>query len=199
MNSSDDALIKRYLAGDITAFEELYQRYTRRLVGFVVSLGAQYDTADDISQKAWLKVIKHLENYSARGSFRAWLFTIARRLWLDQVRSAWTTRRVSKEETVSYRGADDEASEEGISRTVGPAAELAAQERQEFVHQALQELPKEMRETILLRIDGGMTYREIAEEMNCPLGTVSWRMREAQNRLSRLLKQEGKDGRQKAQ
>ncbi len=183
MTQSDDELIQCYLSGQSDAFDALYQRYAGRLLGFVISLGASADTAQDLAQQAWLKVIDSLETYDHRGQFRSWLFTVARRIWLDEAQSAWS-RRVGS--------LDDEQHECQSPTVTEPDAQVIAETRQqrEQIEQALTHLPDEMRQTVLLRIDADMKYREIAEEMNCPLGTVLWRMKEAVKRLREQIELE---------
>ena len=66
MRENADALISRYLSGDAAAFEELYGRYASRLLGFVISLGASREAAEDVAQKAWLRVIEALHAYEPR-------------------------------------------------------------------------------------------------------------------------------------
>ena len=186
MSERDDALIVRYLEGETGAFETLYHRYAARLLGFVVSLGAPRDAAEDIAQRTWLKVIDAIEQYKPTGRFRPWLFTVAHRMWIDETRSPWRRRRVAME-----GGTDSNPAWAPISALIdprkGPRQSAAEREEREQVGAALEELPDAMRQTVLLRIDADMTFREIAETMNCPLGTVLWRMNEATRRLTQRL------------
>jgi len=196
MAPADDALIAEYLKGDLLAFERLYDRYASRLLGFVLSLGGQRDTCEDVAQQAWIKVLDGLPAYRSQGQFRAWLFRIAYRLWLDEVRSAWQSRRVSIE-----KGDEEEFTGLPIERELadpaaGPEEEAKFREDCERLYRALEELPDRMRQTILLRIDGELTFRGIAETMQCPLGTVLWRAKEAERRLrARLSPREVEQGR----
>ena len=186
MEPSDDALIVSYLKGDAAAFEQLYHRYSGRLLGFVISMGAPRDAAEDVAQKAWIKALEALGSYRGQGRFRAWLFTLTYRLWLDEVRSAWRTRCFSMdEEQLAAMAPAPTNSTTAIP--ANPREAAVAREERLLLEQALEELPEAMRRTVLLRIDGELAYREIAEMMDCPLGTVQWRMNEAQKRLSTML------------
>ncbi len=179
MTSSDDALIRQYLEGDLAAFERLYRRYAPRLLGFLVGLGAPADVTEDLAQQAWMRAIDGLEGYRPDDRFRPWLFTIARRIWIDEVRSAWRRHR---------RPLDDhDADLEWPDPSDGPVERSVADEQRRRVHEAIAELPPSMRQTVLLRIDGAMTHREIAGCMDCPLGTVLWRVKEAERRLAKRL------------
>ncbi len=168
-----------YLDGDLEAFGTLYDRYARRLFGFALSLGCTNALAEDVAQTAWLKAIEALPRYKPRGRFQPWLFRIAHRVWLDQVGSAWERRRVSM----------DDSALDAAQAGAAPAAEDAviARERHDALHAALDELPEPMRQVILLRLEGDMTYREIAAAMKSPLGTTLWRARQATLRLKDAL------------
>lgn len=188
MNLSDDELIKEYLQGNVDSFGHLYDRYERRLFGFVLSLGGTWERAEDVVQKTWLKVLDQVESYRMQGRFRAWLFTIGHRVWLDEVRSAWERRRVSPEGNpgIDYEGLPID---ESLMRAAeSPVDQAARKERLDIVYSAIERLPDMMRQALLLRIDAGMTHKEISEVMHCPLGTTLWRVREATQRLKDQLK-----------
>ena len=166
MQPSDDA----YLEGDLSAFETIYDRYAGRLLGFVASLGANRDLAEEACQKTWIKVIDHLEQYEAAGRFRPWLFTIAHRQWLDDVRSAWQRHKVKPVDVGDAGGAN--------ANLHDPIEHAMVREQRELLTVALGELPAPLRQTVLLRIDGALSFLQIAETMQCPLGTALWRMKE---------------------
>jgi RNA polymerase sigma-70 factor (ECF subfamily) len=190
MTPSDDSLIAQYLDGDPAAFEALYHRYAPRLLGFVYSLGADRDAAEDVAQKTWLRALEALDAYDPRGRFRPWLFRTAYRLWVDEKRSGWERRRVpvDSEEELEQAASSNRAAPGAAGRPpADPREQASAREERELVEAALERLPEEMSRTVLLRIDGDLAYREIAELMGCPLGTVLWRMSEAQKRLAREL------------
>ncbi|MFC1600988.1 RNA polymerase sigma factor [Candidatus Sumerlaeota bacterium] len=192
MDLSNDELIARYRQGNADAFDELYHRYAARMLGFVRSLGAGPEAAEDIAQRTWLKVVAALEAYRPQGRFRAWLFTLAYRSWADEARAGGKLKTVSLEQ-------EDWDNLEAVGGGTGLRDELEAREQHALVEQALGGLAEEMRRTVLLRIDGDLKYREIAEEMECPLGTVLWRMNEAVRRLREQLASGCASGRPKRQ
>ena len=183
---TDDDLVRAYLAGDLRAFETLFDRYERRILGFVASLGGRPAQVEDAAQTTWLKVVQELPRYRPSGRFKSWLFRIAQRTWLDSVRSAWERKRVALPES-----ADDDFEgvpiEWWITGRASPQERAATVEHRDALYNALDALPDLMRQTVLMRIDGEMTFREIAEAMGCPLGTALWRMKEAQKRLRAKL------------
>jgi RNA polymerase sigma factor (sigma-70 family) len=186
MAPSDDRLIEQYLNGDVDAFERLYERYSARLLGFLKAHGVCFDIAEDLAQRTWMRVIENLSEYQAQGTFRAWLFTLGHRLFLDEARSAWERHRVVPQQT------DPEAGSLSFVESVpaphaSPLEQAVQKEEGELLAQAIEQLPDAIRQTVLLRIDGDLAFREIAEVMQCPLGTVLWRMQEARRLLRKLL------------
>lgn len=183
---ADDELIARYLSGDLGAFEALHDRYAGRLLGFMTSLGAAGDRAEDLAQSTWLRVIENLGTYNPRGRFRAWLFTLGRRIWLDEVRTVGRRSRFLREVPMTDEGASEI---EPNPTDAGPSPLEAAleQEQKEMIEGAIGKLAPALRQTVLLRIDGKLTYAEIAEAMDCPLGTALGRARQARRKLREIL------------
>jgi len=181
---SDDVLIAAYRAGDAAAFERLYERYDRRLMGFLLSLGGRKSDADDLAQMTWMRALRSLEAYDARGRFKAWLFRIAHRLWLDHMRSAW----VRKAEPLEQEDGDGVPIEHG-AWLADDRMRLSLEQRDDAarLYAALDELSDALRQTVLLRLDAGMTYKEVAAAMDCPLGTALWRGKEAEKKLRERL------------
>ncbi len=176
MREDNDALIAQYLKGNAAAFERLYDRHAPRLLDFLLSLGADRDAAEDLAQRAWIKALEALKAYRPQGRFRPWLFTLAHRLWIDEKRSAWERNRLAV--------ADDIETPDPAS---GPLETAMRRQQRQLLDQALAEMPGKLRQTVLLRVDGELTFKEIARAMKTPLGTVLWRMREAQQRLRKQL------------
>ncbi|MBZ0255863.1 RNA polymerase sigma factor [bacterium] len=184
-NDAHDALlIQQYLSGDFASFETLFDRHHDVLLRFAVSLGGTMTQAEDVVQRAWIQAIDNLCDYEDRGRFRSWLFRIAHRIWLNDVAAWWNrnTASLSDQENnpgmpIAYAASDE------TPRSVAEDNEAGA-----AFYQALNELPDELRRTVLLRIDAELTFQEIADEMDCPLGTALWRMKEAEKRLKDRLK-----------
>ncbi|MBN1866286.1 RNA polymerase sigma factor [Candidatus Sumerlaeota bacterium] len=184
MTASDDWIIDQYLQGNVGAFEALYDRYASRLLGFLIALGADRESAEDAAQKAWIRVIENLDRYEPRGAFRSWLFTLAHRLWVDERRSGWERRR---EELETAEGNGQSLEESVVSPLPDPRERTSQKEEAQLLAWAVTQLPQAMREIVLWRVDADLTFREIADRMGCPLGTVLWRMRQAERRLQTLL------------
>jgi len=187
MMQPDDNLVAAYLAGDAEAFEHLYARHAPRILGFVASLGGPRHLAEDVAQSAWLKALHALERYRPQGTFRAWLLQIAYREWLDQVRSARERKRAGPPGNGKAAHAPETALDAVEAPGPGPFEHAVVKETRGRIEAALDTMPGPMRQALLLRADAGLTFREIAEAMDCPLGTALWRVKEAERRLRQQL------------
>jgi RNA polymerase sigma-70 factor (ECF subfamily) len=185
MGKPDDQLVRAYLNGDEDAFNALYARYKHDVLRFLVSLGGTHEQAEDAFQNTWIKVVRHLGSYRGRNRFRGWLFTTAYRTWLSEVRSSWERRKVC----VGGQETDFEGLpiDPALARVASHEKAIIARERREMLYTALDALPDVLRQTVLLRTDGGLSFKEVARVMECPLGTALWRMNEAVKRLKTLL------------
>lgn len=183
---TDPELIERFLQGDERAFDELMIKYQSPVYSFVISMVKHPDAASDIFQETFIKVFKKLQQYKTTGSFKSWVFTIASNTALDYLRKQSRSRAQSLEEEVSENltFADTIASDDKE-----PDEILVTEETREAVNKALCSLSEEQREIVLLREYSGLTFKEIAEAKNLPIGTVLTRMRRALIKLSSLLKE----------
>jgi RNA polymerase sigma-70 factor, ECF subfamily len=165
---SDEELVAAVLAGDRDRFGDLIDRYQGRLVNYLFRLLRNADDAHDLAQEVLVKVYQVLDRYDPQYKFSTWLFRVAQNAAIDQIR-----RRRLK--VVSLRQEDDEG--EGRDWDLpaaerGPYGELRNRERGEAIHEAIEGLPWEYRELILLRHFGELPYEEIAKLKRMPLGTV---------------------------
>jgi RNA polymerase sigma-70 factor (ECF subfamily) len=173
---TDGELIERVGGGDRAAFEELYRRYTRPVLGLALRRLGDRGRAEDALQDAFAAIWRSAASYDpSRGQGGAWLYTVARNAIVDGAR-----RR--PEPPVEP---PEEASEEGGPPERAEAAWLAWR-----VHGALERLPEHERPVIELAYWGGLSQSEIADFLHLPLGTVKTRTRSALSRLADLLEGE---------
>jgi RNA polymerase sigma-70 factor (ECF subfamily) len=162
-------LVVRCQTGDEAAFAELVERYAARVRYFLRKLLGSADRADDALQDVWLDVYRGLPNLAAAGAFRAWLYRIARDRALGKLRRS----------RIELPLVGDEVASE--------VEEPFDAEDAERIHAALDQLPAEQREVLVLRFVEDMSYEEIARVVGCPLGTIRSRIHYAKQALRRLL------------
>ncbi len=180
-SESDWILIRRFADGDERAFETLYHRYRRQLYGFLSNLtGGDHAEADEVFEETWLRVIDKLGRYRDDGRFSAWLFRIARNIFIDRLRKRRPERN----------GALDLDAEDA-PELPGPAS-LEPDQNMDFgdvgrvIADAVAQLPTEQREVFLLR-QQDWAFKEIADLQKCSINTVLGRMQYALKGLRKYL------------
>lgn len=183
---SDDARdIREYLNGSMSAFHRLYARYERSLFFYIKSMVHQHEAAEDIFQNVWLQVIKKLPSFSFKGEFRNWLFTIAHHKVIDFVRTT-APPAVSLDEHSD--GEDGLAVHELIPDPAPDfVRQLSAKELWSRVLEIVATLPPAQREVFALRIESGLSFKEIAALQGTGLNTVLGRMHYAVTRIRAAL------------
>ncbi len=183
-----DELLERACRREPAALDELVCRYSRRVFGLLYRLTNERETAEDLMQETFLRVVRTIDRYEHAGRFEAWLFRIAANLARDRAR-----RRGRRGDTLSLDGAEDD----GTSR----AAELSAPaqhadqllveaELGERLAASLDRLSDADREIILLRHYSELSFQEIADLLGVPLGTALARAHRALKRLQADLGEE---------
>lgn len=176
----DDQLITRVAGGDRRAFETLYDRYAATVFGLALKMLGEREAAEDAVQEIFWRVWKRAASFDHARAFAPWLFGIAHNYCIDELRR----RRVRPQPVYE----DDEhpvLSDIPDEADVGEAAVLADQRR--IVREALDQLPEEQRQALLLAYFGGLTQQEIATRLGNPLGTVKTRMRLGLQKLRSIL------------
>ncbi len=173
---TDGELLERVAGGDRGAFEELYRRYTRPVLGLALRRLGDRGRAEDALQDAFTAVWRSARSYDPRrGAGAAWLYTVARNAIVDGVRRRRETPAEAAEEEAASAGPDERAE----------ASWLAWR-----VHRAIDELPEAERQVIELAYWSELSQSEIAERLRIPLGTVKTRTRTGLARLAGLLEEE---------
>jgi RNA polymerase sigma-70 factor (ECF subfamily) len=172
--------------GDSEAFGALYERHARMLINFFHKMCYDRALAEDLTQETFLRLLRYRGRYQPTATFKTFLFTVARNLWIDRYRSQKAApRTVSTELRVREEGATlgdlVEAREEATVKR------LADREAADLVRAALQDLPDGQRMVFVLAEAQGLKYREISEVLEIPVGTVKSRMNAAVSRLRGLL------------
>lgn len=184
MDQDDQAVVEAVLNGQQHRFAELVDRYQTPIVNYVCRMLGNYEDAVDLSQDVFLKAYSALESYRPQYPFPAWLFRIARNAAIDEIRK----RRLS---TVSLDAPmefeDGVAGREVQSPGLDPEDSYLGIEFADRVSAAIDELPEKYREPIILRHAADLSYEEIAEALELPIGTVKTRIFRARDALRQSL------------
>lgn len=178
-----DALIARCLQGEQVAYAQLYDHFAAGIYRLCYSLLMNEQDAEDISQEAFVYAFKNLHRYDRnKAAFKTWLYTIA----VSRCRNTYRRKRFTlvNLSQVLYLELPGPASET-------PEAALSRRNAEEAISRALTELSPRLREAVVLRYGHGLTYREIAEVMDCPQKTAESRVRLAHERLRGALQSVG--------
>lgn len=182
IEANERALVARARDGDRRAFGELVTRYMQRAYYVALGLVGSHEDALDLSQEAFARAYRARASLDPDGSFYAWLYQIVRRLCFNHLRDRRTRYR-RMEQAMPWLAA--EAGARAAAADPGRAAERA--ELRAKLEAAIDELPEREREVVVLKEFEGLLYREIAELLGIPIGTVMSRLYSARRSLARKL------------
>ena len=186
---SDLMLVERTVAGDKRAFELLVVKYQRRIERLIGRMVRDVDLVEDIAQETFIRAYRALHQFRGDAQFYTWLYRIAvntaKKALVDLKRNP-----VISENAFRQGDSDDETYQVGNELTTEetPETVLAAKEIAEAVNTAMLALPEELRQALTLREIEGLSYEEISEVMNCPIGTVRSRIFRAREAVSLKVK-----------
>ncbi len=182
-------LVRRCVAGDAVAWEEIVQRYHRRIYNLCYRFAGSADDAQDLTQEVFIRMYRTLNSYDVgRGAFMTWVTTLTRNLLVDHFRKTKHDRLTdSLDGTASDHPDAMPLSERIPDEGPSPDSGVQSRETRETVHEALQKLSPELREAVILRDLQDMDYREIATALKVPEGTVKSRINRGRAELARLL------------
>jgi RNA polymerase sigma-70 factor (ECF subfamily) len=182
---ADVQLVERCLSGQEAAWEDLVKVHTRRVYSICYRFTNSDTEAQDLTQDVFLRVFKNLRSFrSGEGLFVVWLTRLTRNLLIDHYRR---TRMDRATESIEDQTSALEENTAAIARTEGM---LAGREASELLQAALQKLSPELRETVILRDLEELEYREIAQILNVPEGTVKSRLNRGRSELAKVLRRQ---------
>ena len=181
----DRALMLRYQDGDVTAFELLYQRHRGPLYRFLLRQAQHSESAEDIFQEVWSRIIRHRTNYRPAAKFTTYMYQIARNCFIDHYR-----RTGRQPPLVSI---DDDSPLELVASTDDPVAAAESGDAADWLDTALAQLPPEQREVFLLREESGLSLDEIGQLTGAGRETVKSRLRYALSKLRASIGDSGPD------
>ena len=182
--SEDEPLVKAAQRGDMEAYEQLVARHRDKIYARAYSMMRNEEDAIDLSQEAWVKGWQRLVQFQGESSFATWMTRIVINLCLDQL------RKQKRHRTESIEMMDEESG--GVERqmpvvTVNPTERLERVELRQRIDRALSQLSETHRTALVLCEFEGLEYKEIAQAMNCSIGTVMSRLFYARRKLAALL------------
>jgi RNA polymerase sigma-70 factor (ECF subfamily) len=176
-------LIERCLRGDESAWDEMVRSYTRKVYAVCYRFTGKDSEAQDLTQEVFLRVFKTLRTFrSGEGSFTVWLNRLTRNLLIDHYRRNKLERSTDSIEEQLPR------LEESGNLASRSDSMLAGREASELLQSALQKLSPDLRETVILRDIEELEYKEIAEILNVPEGTVKSRLNRGRAELGKILR-----------
>ena len=182
-------LVRRCISGDAAAWQEIVQRYHRRIYSICYRFAGSADDAQDLTQEVFIKMYRTLSSYDVeRGGFMTWVTTITRNLLVDHFRKSKQDRITDSLDATPSEHEDSMPLVEQIQdKSLPPDSRVQSRETGETVHRALQKLSPDLREAVILRDLQDLDYREIATVLKVPEGTVKSRINRGRAELARLL------------
>ena len=182
----DQQLVERAQRGDKHAYELLVTKYQRRLARLISRFVRDAAEVEDVTQEAFIKAYRALPTFRGDSAFYTWLYRIgintAKNYLLALKRRAPTSTQFDAEEAEGFEDA-------GLLQEVStPENELMSKQVVEVVNSSLQQLPEDLRTALTLREIEGLSYEEIADVMNCPIGTVRSRIFRAREAIAENLR-----------
>jgi RNA polymerase sigma-70 factor (ECF subfamily) len=186
---ADAPLIERVKRGDVKAFEMLVVKYQRRIERLIGRMVRDVDLVPDIAQETFIRAYRAMPQFRGESQFYTWLYRIA----VNTAKKALVTLKRDPIVTESARASredEDETSRVENELTDGetPEAVLASKEIAAAVNVAIEALSEDLRQAITLREIEGLSYEEIADLMNCPIGTVRSRIFRAREAIAQRLR-----------
>lgn len=185
---TDEELMARFQAGDVAAMEELFARFQKPLFNFFYRMISRRETAEDLVQETFLKLCRFGHTFCGdNAKFTTWLYSVAGNQCRDYLR--YTARRPEMSAADLEQNVTDDEPELPDTASDSPVEDhIMRMELREELKTAIRSLPEKEREAIILREYHGLEYKEIAETLGCPIGSVKVLIFRARQRLRERLK-----------
>jgi RNA polymerase sigma-70 factor, ECF subfamily len=184
-DDSDQQLVERVQAGDKTAFDLLVRKYQHRVLKLVSRFVSDAAEAEDVAQEAFIKAYRALASFRGDSAFYTWLYRIA----INTAKNALVSnRRRPVDFDLDLQDPEQYDRHARLKEGDTPEGVLLTEEIRSVVEKAMEQLPEDLRTAIVLRELEGLSYEEIAEAMDCPVGTVRSRIFRAREAIDKKLK-----------
>jgi RNA polymerase sigma-70 factor, ECF subfamily len=183
-DDNDQQLVQRVQKGDKAAFDLLVLKYQHRVLKLVGRFVSDAAEAQDVAQEAFLKAYRALPSFRGDSAFYTWLYRIA----INTAKNTLVSnRRRPVDFDLDLQDPDQYDRHARLKEVDTPEGVLLTDEIREVVERAMQQLPEDLRTAIVLREIEGLSYEEIAEAMDCPVGTVRSRIFRAREAIDKKL------------
>jgi RNA polymerase sigma-70 factor (ECF subfamily) len=182
---TDVELVRRVQAGDTRAFDLLVLKYQHKILHLIGRYVHDPSSAQDVAQEAFIKAYRGLRNFRGDSAFYTWLYRIA----INTAKNFLVTEsRRTPDYEINAEDAEHLNGESGLKEYATPERELLSEEIKRQIFKAMEDLPEDLKSAIVLRDLEGMSYEEIAQVMECPIGTVRSRIFRAREAIDRQLR-----------
>lgn len=173
-------------------FALLFEHFQPQLIRSLLRRGLRRELCEEITQEAFFRVFTEIKGFERRSSFKTWLFSIVKHLFLNEWRRNQATKRHAREVSLEEEMGPETEERRSIAPALvspepGPETELLRHEKSAILRQSVEEMPPQMQRCVLLRVYQNLKYREIAEVMDIRLDTVKAHLGQARARLERKL------------
>jgi RNA polymerase sigma-70 factor (ECF subfamily) len=180
---ADLALVRRAKKGDYRAFDLLVLKYQSRIVSIAFKFVKEIQLAEDISQESFIKAYRSIDSFREESAFYTWLY----RITANTAKNYLVSKGRRKESSISELSISENEDFFELPTNDSPEQILMAQSLKDTIYDALSGLPEDTRTALSLREFEGLNYEEIAEIMNCPVGTVRSRIFRGREALENLI------------
>jgi len=188
MCRSDEDLMLSCRDGDEGAFEVLYRRYEKPIFSFIYRIVMSAADAEELCQETFFKVVRAKKNYQVSGKFKTWLFRIALNLCNDRLRRMKFRSHISLDAPMFSQDSQDIQLQQPISNSSSdPLKYVETDEMKTLVQQAFTALPEKERTVVILKEYHALKFSEIADILNCPVGTVKSLNHRGHEKLIKVL------------
>lgn len=184
-NLLDAELVRRVQAGDTSAFDLLVQKYQHKVINLVGRFVSDQAECQDIAQDAFIKAYRAIDSFRGESQFYTWLYRIAANTAKNHLASR---ARKSPNYAIDVDDAEHFDGESGLKEYANPENMLLTDEIRATIFRAIENLPDDLKSAITLREIDGLSYEEIAEVMDCPIGTVRSRIFRAREAIDKELR-----------
>lgn len=181
---TDQELVRRVQSGDKTAFDLLFSRYQQKIINLISRYVKDSSEVQDVAQEAFIKAFRALPRFRGESAFYTWLYRIA----INTAKNHLVSRgRRPPNTDVDFDDAELNPTSTVLQEAESPEAALARDQLSNGIDAAIAELPEDLRSAVTLREFDGLSYEQIAEIMDCPVGTVRSRIFRARESIERHI------------